>query len=156
MCPCYFSQGCSPRVSEFPWPLQGVELLLIHDPGLKASRWLSGRISISVFSLLLLLEREVPDLQISVVTSPRHSLSKMKYSSSIQLLPALLAAATLVHAQSAPDFPVQVQTNLRVEFQSERTDVTAGALMQREGESTERQQAKVGLSYNSTELFCIA
>ncbi|KAJ4515532.1 hypothetical protein HRR81_001117 [Exophiala dermatitidis] len=56
----------------------------------------------------------------------------------IHLIPALLSACSTivhVHAQSAPDFPVQVKAtqNLRVDFQSSNLDVDpAGALLQRE------------------------
>ncbi|EXJ94032.1 hypothetical protein A1O1_02425 [Capronia coronata CBS 617.96] len=57
----------------------------------------------------------------------------MRPSFSMQLIPALLATIALVSAQCAPGFPVQVDTNLRVEYQSTNTDVDpAGALLQRE------------------------
>ncbi|OAP60394.1 hypothetical protein AYL99_05396 [Fonsecaea erecta] len=45
----------------------------------------------------------------------------------------LLVLATVANAQSAPDFPVQVSTNLRVDFQSSSTSVNpAGVLISRD------------------------
>ncbi|OQV07469.1 hypothetical protein CLAIMM_11896 [Cladophialophora immunda] len=57
------------------------------------------------------------------------SLVNMKASHSF----LLLALATIASAQSAPDFPVQVSTNLRVDFQSSSTSVKpAGVLISRD------------------------
>ncbi|EXJ92275.1 hypothetical protein A1O3_00825 [Capronia epimyces CBS 606.96] len=57
----------------------------------------------------------------------------MKTLYSMYLVPALFAASVVVNAQSAPNFPVQVQTNLRVEYQSTNTDVNpAGTTLQQQ------------------------
>lgn len=55
----------------------------------------------------------------------------MKYSYTL-LVPAL---AAVVHAQSAPDFPVQVDTLLVVDFQNTSISVEpAGVTLNRDGE----------------------
>lgn len=46
----------------------------------------------------------------------------------------LLALAALVNAQSAPGFPIQVDTNLRVDYQTSSTSIKEGALLNRDGE----------------------
>jgi hypothetical protein len=57
----------------------------------------------------------------------------MKYSYTF-LIPAL---AALVHAQSAPDFPVQVDNLLVVDFQNTSTSIEpAGVTLDRDGELT--------------------
>jgi hypothetical protein len=48
----------------------------------------------------------------------------------------VLALAALVRAQSAPGFPIQVDTNLRADFQDTSTSVSpAGVMLNRDGES---------------------
>ncbi|KAJ9609567.1 hypothetical protein H2200_005894 [Cladophialophora chaetospira] len=43
----------------------------------------------------------------------------------------LLALAALINAQSAPDFPIQVDTTLRVDYQSSSISIKAGELINR-------------------------
>lgn len=61
----------------------------------------------------------------------------MKYSYTF-LVPAL--AAAVVNAQTAPDFPVQVDTLLVVDYQNTSTSVEpAGVTLDREGKPLSKQ-----------------
>ncbi len=66
------------------------------------------------------------------------SVAKMKSSSPL----VVLALAAAVSAQSAPDFPVQVDTELAVDFQSSSTSfIDPGQEMSLDGTSTKIDEA---------------